>query len=425
MSGNGQNQSSARRAQVAALRAEVCALLNEDPNNLEAALERVDRLNWSVGPHPHATLLLLLFNLAVNEDEARRMWEAMRTHQARMEEALGRPVALRVAAFDWLIEQNRSTSQPRLLELMQTHRLSSTEIVDPVTGLHTAGFLQDLLPRELGRARRFKLDLSLLHIEIDDFAALAEQFGPTLGTILLKEVAAILASSVRNIDFAARVSAAQFLLLLTETDRMGAYHLAERIRQQVEEFYLERRVDGRPFAVSISAGVASFPADAKPAADLLRCAREAWFNARTRGSNRVAIFHHERREFLRLSVSHDDLQVTLLPEGSESSSRGTMVNISSGGILFDSEVVIDLGRMVHVLCRSRADADQVLIPGRVVRIERFDSGEGTRYEIGVLFDLVVEEQMEGVVEFLERFVATQAAEASPEGEGRSDPAESP
>jgi hypothetical protein len=40
-----------------------------------------------------------------------------------------------------------------------------------------------------------------------------------------------------------------------------------------------------------------------------------------------------------------------------------------------------------------------------VRIEKFETDAGERYEIGVLFDLVVEEQLEGVIEFLERFTA--------------------
>ncbi len=47
----------------------------------------------------------------------------------------------------------------------------------------------------------------------------------------------------------------------------------------------------------------------------------------------------------------------------------------------------------------------MLIPGHVVRIEKFETDAGARYEVGVLFDLVVEEQLEGVIEFLERFTS--------------------
>jgi len=97
--------------------------------------------------------------------------------------------------------------------------------------------------------------------------------------------------------------------------------------------------------------------------------------------------------------------VTLVPEGAEPSTPGAMRNISSGGVLYESDRPVALGRTVNILCRNRRDADQVLLPGRVVRIEKFETDAGERYEIGVLFDLVVEEQLEGVIEFLERFTA--------------------
>ncbi len=117
--------------------------------------------------------------------------------------------------------------------------------------------------------------------------------------------------------------------------------------------------------------------------------------------------------------------MTLIPEGAETSAPAAMKNISSGGVLFESDKPIELGRMVHILCRNRREADQVLIPGRVVRIEAFESSGITRYEIGVLFDLVVEEQLEGVVEFLERFISgTDEPEDDVETVPR-DPSEDP
>ena len=49
-----------------------------------------------------------------------------------------------------------------------------------------------------------------------------------------------------------------------------------------------------------------------------------------------------------------------------------------------------------------------------IRIEKFEDPSGDRYEIGVLFDLVVEEQLEGVIGFLERFISTDDSDAGPE-----------
>ncbi len=391
---------------IAALKEEIQACLHEDPINLEWTLEKVDRLSWSLGRGLYSSLLLLLANLTFDhEDDARRQWEAILKHRLTLEKAVARPVGLRVAALDLLIETNRRTSRPRLLELLQTTRPLDKEMTDPVTGLKTRSFLNDQIPREVERARRYELDLSVVHLELDDFPRLTEDLGHTIGTVLLREMATVISGCIRTIDYAARMSGGQFALLLTETDRMGAYYVADRIRQKVEEFYLERQIDGRPFELTASAGVASFPRDGSSAQELARKAGDAYFTARARGRGRVAIHHPERREYIRLEMDNKDLQVTLVPEGAEPSASGAMRNISSGGVLYESERPVEMGRTVHVLCRNRRAADQVLIPGRVVRIEKFETDAGERYEIGVLFDLVVEEQLEGVIEFLERFTA--------------------
>ncbi|MGH9870265.1 MAG: diguanylate cyclase [Candidatus Polarisedimenticolia bacterium] len=396
---------SIRPEEIAALKAEIEARLQEDPVNLDRVLETIDRIAWSGGTGTHARLMLLLFNIPLEDDEARRQWDAILAHRTVMEKAIGRTVPLRVAALDHLIQVNRRTSRPRMLEVIAAHRMDDQVLIDPVTGLHTGGFLEDQLPREVGRARRYELDLSIVHLEIDDYASIVERLGPTMGTMLLQEVAGLVRACVRTMDYAARPAASEFRLLLTETNRMGAFQVAERIRQRAESFYLQRRVGGRPFEVTLSAGVASFPQDADDAADLTRRARDAFHVAQARGRNRVAIHYRERREFMRLDLGNEDLQVAFVPEGEARQAPASMKNISSGGVLFDSATPLELGHTVQVICASRKDGEKVLIPGKVVRVESFDAEGGTRYEIGVLFDLVVEEQLEGVVDFLERFIA--------------------
>ena len=410
--------------EIASLKADLQAALNEDPLNTEQLISRVDQLAWSVGSGLYSGLLLLLCNIDVGEEEARRLWDAARDHRLKLEQQLGRSVALRVALLDHFIATNRHTSRARMLDMIQTHRPGEREMSDTITRLHTAAFFNDQLPREIGRARRYTLPIALVHAEIDGFAGIVERFGVSIGSVLLKEVSSVIAGSIRDMDYAARMEGARFSLLLTETDRMGAYYVADRLRQQVEAYYLERQIDGRPFAITVSAGVAAFPQDADSAEDLVAKACEAYYNARARGPGSVAIHYRERREYIRLESPTDRLKVTLLPEGDSSAALADMKNISSGGVLFESDRPMQLGRMVQIQCRNLQEGDEVLIPGRVVRIERFDVNGAERYEIGVLFDLVVEQQLEGVIGFLERFTAgeeTPGFDAPTSGSG-SDPA---
>ncbi len=394
-----------RPEEIASLKTALEGCLHEDSSNVESLLNKVDQLPWAGGRGLYANLLQLLFNIILEEDEARRQWEAILRHRSGLEAALHRPVPLRVAALDLLIEANRRMARPRLVEMLAIARPLPGDLMDPVSGLRTRSYIDDQMPREIGRARRYNLNLSFIHMEIDDFPGIVEELGPAIAVLLQREVAGVINGCVRNIDYAARSGSGQFVLLLTETDRMGAYQVAERIRSNLEEFYLKRRVNGRPFGLSVSAGVASFPEDADGTESLEARALEAFYAARARGKGRVAIHYRERREYIRLSLQNQDLQVTLIPEGASPSAAGAMKNISSGGVLFDSDTPVELGRTVHILCRNRREADQVLIPGRVVRIEKFDNDGGARYEVGVLFDLNIEEQLEGVIEFLERFTA--------------------
>jgi len=406
--------------EIASLKAELQGFLNEDPVNSERILSRMDQLGWSVGSGPFSGLLLLLCNLDLEESEARGLWDAACDLRERLEHALGRPVPLRVALLDLIIARNRGTARVRVLDLVQTRRPGEHEMTDPISGLHTAAFFDDQLPREVGRARRFDLPLSLVHVEIDEFTKVIEPFGAYLGSILLKEVGGIIAGCLRDMDYAARVAGAQFSLLLTETDRMGAYYVADRLRQKVDAFYLERQIDGSPFAVTVSSGVAAFPQDAESAVELVARASQAFYNARIKGRGGVAVYHRERREYMRLESPSDRLKVTIMPEGETSDALADMKNISSGGVLFESERPIPLGRMVQIQCHNLKEDAEVLIPGRVVRLERFESEFGERYEIGVLFDLVVEEQLEGVIDFLEKFISEETEETSGRSTGASD-----
>lgn len=391
--------------------------LFEDPWNLRLILNRIDLLDGGDIPGLLSKALQLLFNMRVGEDEAQHVWRAVLARRKELSKRLARQVPLRVAALDYLVERNRGIPRSLLLDLVQIHPPPEREMVDPVTGLRTSAFLVEQIPREVGRAKRFKLDLSLAHLEIDDFPSLLERQGLAVGTLQLRAIADIINECIRQTDYAGRVSASGFILLLTETDRIGAYYVADRIRRRVEEHYLQQRLNGHPYGLTVSAGVASFPEDASTAEVLTDKALEAFYTARARGQSRVAVHYRERREYMRLALDSEMLQVSLVPEGDGAGSTGSMRNISSGGVLFESEQPVELGRMVEIHCKRPRDGSGVVIPGRVVRIEKFETDRGTRYEIGVLFDLVVEEQVEGVVRFLERFISERAAEESASNDG--------
>lgn len=158
-------------------------------------------------------------------------------------------------------------------------------ITDSLTGLYTRRYFSERLNEELQRSRRYKFKFAFLMLDIDDFKKCNDTYGHLVGDVVLKELAGIMRSSVREIDLVARYGGEEFAVILPETDTAGACLVAERIRS---------RTAGRVFKaydetlhVTISIGVATYPKDADKAKDLIDRADGALYAAKKSGKNLV------------------------------------------------------------------------------------------------------------------------------------------
>jgi diguanylate cyclase (GGDEF)-like protein len=152
--------------------------------------------------------------------------------------------ALALRAGPALANAKRFVEASRLAEL------------DSLTGLQNQGAFQDLLAREVARSRRYGRRLSLIVLDLDDFKRINDRIGHLAGDAVLAEVATRLRTVVRSTDIACRVGGDEFAVILPESTRGDADHLAARI---------ERAVASEPIAKSgtlkISAGVAELSSD--------------------------------------------------------------------------------------------------------------------------------------------------------------------
>jgi diguanylate cyclase (GGDEF)-like protein len=170
--------------------------------------------------------------------------------------------------------------------LSRNEILSQLSITDGLTHLHNHRFFQDHLTREIKRASRTQEPLSILLIDIDDFKGLNDRFGHAAGDELLVGMARIMSHCVRETDLLARYGGEEFVVLASDTDRQGAYQLAEKIRMHIDDasFILDESL--RPMRVTISVGVASFEGDRKRFFD---SADQALYRAKAAGKNCVVL----------------------------------------------------------------------------------------------------------------------------------------
>jgi diguanylate cyclase (GGDEF)-like protein len=146
--------------------------------------------------------------------------------------------------------------------------------LDSLTGLHNQRVFHDLLARESARSRRYGRRLALIVLDLDDFKRVNDRIGHLAGDAVLSEVATRLLSVVRSTDIACRVGGDEFAVILPESTRGDADHLAARI---------ERAVGSEPIAKSgmlkISAGVAELSSEDTPT-DLFNRADEDLYRAK-------------------------------------------------------------------------------------------------------------------------------------------------
>ncbi|MGH2705932.1 MAG: GGDEF domain-containing protein [Actinomycetota bacterium] len=158
-------------------------------------------------------------------------------------------------------------------------------VTDSLTGLQNRRSCFQDAEREFVRATR--RPAALMMLDIDHFKAVNDRLGHQAGDEVLVEVGRRASAQIRTqVDILGRYGGEEFALLLPETGPAGAGVVAERIRRSVIDRPFYQR--GVPISLSVSIGVAAFPADGETLEELLRSADRAVYAAKAGGRNRVA-----------------------------------------------------------------------------------------------------------------------------------------
>src|SRR5919109_887077 len=159
--------------------------------------------------------------------------------------------------------------------------LERLSITDDLTGLYNRRYVMEALANEVRRSRRLEHTFTLLMLDVDHFKEYNDAHGHLEGDAALARVAAILKESTRDVDCAARYGGEEFVVLLPETEAQGATGTAQRIQERLARDAL---VGGK---LTLSVGVAQFPADGESPDELLAGADAALYQAKREGRNRV------------------------------------------------------------------------------------------------------------------------------------------
>jgi len=147
------------------------------------------------------------------------------------------------------------------------------------------------LESDLLQAQRKQQNLSLLLCDVDHFKLYNDTYGHHAGDECLKKVAQVIGGhSFRPTDLAARYGGEEFGIILPGSDREGASHVAERIRQRIYDLNLPHKSSKSSDRVTVSFGVVSFiPSEDTDVTDYIELADHALYEAKETGRDRVCI----------------------------------------------------------------------------------------------------------------------------------------
>jgi diguanylate cyclase (GGDEF)-like protein len=189
--------------------------------------------------------------------------------------------------------------EQRMLETVSAHasttlanarlfaRMEEMATTDGLTGAVNRRRFQEQLTAALQRAARFGREVSVLMVDADHFKSINDTYGHPVGDLVLKRIARLLKAEARRTDVVARYGGEEFVVILDETGADGAEQVAERVRQRIEAELIQGEF-GR-VKVTVSLGLATWPAHAETQDLLLERADQALYEAKRKGRNRVMV----------------------------------------------------------------------------------------------------------------------------------------
>jgi len=175
-------------------------------------------------------------------------------------------------------------------------------ITDGLTRLYNHRYMHECLDKEIARGTRFGTTFSIIMLDLDFFKTYNDTYGHLAGDDVLTGVGKCVLASIRTVDMAFRYGGEEFAIILPETTAEGAYLVAERIREKIEQ----KVFTGRS-SITASLGIASWPNDGVNKEQILISADKALYAAKGTGRNKTCAPYEFNRQGM---VAEEDVSET-------------------------------------------------------------------------------------------------------------------
>ncbi|MBZ0273231.1 diguanylate cyclase [bacterium] len=168
-------------------------------------------------------------------------------------------------------------------------KLERLSITDGLTGFYNKRHMHQLLESEMGRAKRYELNLSILMVDLDTFKQVNDTHGHLFGDAVLRRVTESIRRNIRETDWPTRYGGDEFVIILPHTGIDRALYLARRIHADIRSLQLATPTE-EIVTPTVSIGIAHFTHETALDRDgLISLADKALYQAKQEGRNRIVV----------------------------------------------------------------------------------------------------------------------------------------
>jgi len=142
--------------------------------------------------------------------------------------------------------------------MLRTIELEKMASHDGLTELYNRRYFYERFQEGLARARTSKQTLALIVLDIDGLKKINDEYGHAVGDVMIANLARVIDKHIRTSDVPARLGGDEFAILMPDTDKRGAFSLAQRLWQELEDQPMYEH-DGMRVMLNVSIGVSGFP----------------------------------------------------------------------------------------------------------------------------------------------------------------------
>ena len=169
---------------------------------------------------------------------------------------------------------------------IRTEKLTELANKDPMTKLFNRRYLQDITSHIINISNRLNNPIGIMLIDIDNFKKINDKYGHAIGDKVIISLANIFENNTRQSDISIRFGGEEFVIILPNTNKENTLKLANKIKNDVENFILKVKDETVSFTISI--GITIVNKKDKTFENSLSIADKALYISKENGKNQIS-----------------------------------------------------------------------------------------------------------------------------------------